>query len=77
MFIGVIVARNLRVKPHLRRWRGRWECMGMRASCLGPTPLEAYREWRFLENSENIRLSAAHTSALTRREMRDLWGALG
>lgn len=36
---------EFRVKPHLRKWRGKWECIGHGYSSLGYSPKDAYDSW--------------------------------
>jgi hypothetical protein len=62
-----VMSRNLRLKPHLRKWRGNWECMGMRGSCLGDTPAEAYQRLRNVEDTLTKQVADRLRAALAQR----------
>jgi len=36
---------EFRTKPHIRKWGGKWECIGRGCSCLGYSPKDAYDSW--------------------------------
>jgi hypothetical protein len=41
----LLVRPEFRSKPHIRRWCGKWECIGHGYSSLGYSPEDAYESW--------------------------------
>lgn len=33
------------MKPHIKYWKGLWECVGLGLHSFGKTPVEAYNRW--------------------------------